>query len=264
MTTHDPKQLRELIDRELSRRYIGHAFAFFYGSMSGQQARGTPNSDLDLIVVYDGEIQPFRQIFEADGLKFDVFVYDAETINYQIRRARSGGRAVLLTMVAEAEVLPQPHPLATYLKELATRVEAIPLPAPNTDAMRLAIGNMTDDLEYVTDRFERNSVIIDLYKSLSDLHLAQVGKRGHHRRHAARELARVAPVFLDRLNSAFALSQTHDDVGPMIALARETIDQFGGPVGDGYKAPLVEGRRLPVFDVKVKPFTDNLAPPPGR
>lgn len=232
-----------IIADELTLRYGRHDFALFYGSMAAPDRPLTPRSDIDLIVVYEHDIEPYREIFTAHGIKFDVFVYDAGSLHFQIRHAR---RNVLLDMVADAIVLPRPHPTATYLKALAIQMAAMPMAPFNSAPTRLLIGNTVDDLEFSTDPVERNCMVVELYKLLFDLQLTGLGKQGWNKRHAIAELRQRAPHFIASLDQALTASQTDGDVRPMLALANEIVCAFGGQVGDGYQAPLGDGRRLPL------------------
>ncbi|MYM83486.1 hypothetical protein GTP44_16170 [Duganella sp. FT50W] len=232
-----------LIQNVLQSRYPGCDFAYFYGSASKQCHNA--DSDLDLLVVFTTAIQPFREKFVQDGILFDVFVYDAESLSGAIHNARTHGKFVTVDAVLEAMTLPAETPTSITLKTAASRVKRAGFLFTQKSFFRQYVTSILDDLQDQLSDGERILLAVDLFKLVIDIALICHGVGLCTRRHAARQMERVAPAayaaLCDALNHAMA-----GDTDALRTLARHHLDLLGGPLRDGFRQPITDAPRMPL------------------
>jgi predicted nucleotidyltransferase len=237
------KSVQETIGRAIESGYKGSAFCYFYGSF----AEGTNDeySDVDLIIVYEKPIQPYREKFLFEGYLFDVFIYDAESLNGILNAARTTAQFTTVNAVLNSVTLPSETELSGQLREVAKRVKHVGYIFQNKAFRQQYITNILDDLKTSTKKNERHMLCVDLYRSMVDLILMMSGAGSHSRKHAARELTEYDPEFHARLDAAFIQALT-DDITPLTDIADEVLKPLGGALREGFRMNYSDITRIPL------------------
>ena len=223
--------------------YAGSSFCFFYGSFL--KKTNDKNSDIDLIVVYERAIQAFRQKFIFQEFLFDVFVYDAESLNGALHMARQNGQFVTVDAIIDSAVLPHSTDTSKILKEVAIRVKKAGYLFQNRAFVQQYITNILDDLETTDAPGEKTMLCIDLYRALVDIVLINGGAGVCSRKYAAKALSVIDPELQSELNEALAssFSGRHQS---LIAIAKKILAVLGGPLREGFRMNIQENFRMPL------------------
>ncbi|WP_418336537.1 nucleotidyltransferase domain-containing protein [Rhizobium gallicum] len=80
----------------LSARFDGYSFAFAAGSIV--RGEGTENSDIDLVVVFERLDRVWRESFVDNGLPFEAFVHDPETLNRFFERDLNSSHPLIVNL----------------------------------------------------------------------------------------------------------------------------------------------------------------------
>ncbi|MES2048465.1 MAG: hypothetical protein V4447_08695 [Pseudomonadota bacterium] len=244
------RNISDTVMEVIKQRYPDHAFVLFYGSHAKEEEITTPQSDLDVMVLYSRATKPFRETFRATGYLFDVFVYDIESINYLVHHANRLSMASLIHIILESTVLPEANPISDHLKSIAEQVNQSPPVQRDLGPLRHYITNTIDDLQWCQDARDKTALMVDLYRSLMNLMLATLGKEGHTRKHAVAAIRLAAPDFFMHLDTKFHEGIQNQDPRSLILLAYETLQPLGGPLREGFRLNLQERARLAIPPLK--------------
>lgn len=242
MNSPDLSSMHEFVLEVARRRYPDHAFLLFYGSAS----RGTnrPDSDIDISVLYEKKIRPFREIFSVNGKVFDALVHDFETINFELCTSKQTGTTAIIDIIRSATPLPHPTPFSEYLLNTANSISNVPVDF-DKDKLRLFLSNLLKDLRRSEDDFEKNALSVDLYRLLSDYVFLKNGRSAISRKYANTALKNFDPDFHLALNTGFNECITTGNQVHLLALGNTVLAEIGGELGVGYKATTSE-YRLPL------------------
>lgn len=243
--------MSELVLRVSSKRYPGHSFVFFHGSHSRPGRNPTPASDVDLLVIFTQDITPFRESFIAGGFLFDVFVYDAESINFLLNDRRRHD-TVLLGVLADAIVLPTSTDQSQHLQAMA-RLRLLDTPVKtDSSLLRHTIMSTLNSLEWCTDADQRTLLLVNTYKWVVKLLLRELGKAGHNNKHAVKAIESHAPGFFSGLNAALTDALQRQDVRHFSKVVEEIVAGHGGLPRQGFKFDLPAGHRLALSNSNFK------------
>lgn len=226
----------------MNERYELSSYCYFYGSHSINTAK--PNSDVDLIFVYEQSIEAYREKFMYEGLLMDVFVYDEETLNGSLHMARMNGKFGSADALITARTLPAPTAASEKLRATASRIRKAGYIFQNRAYVRQYITNILDDLEANPASAERNMLCVDLFKSTTDLILIGGGAGMCDRKHAAQELTGIDAEMHQRLDAGL-IRALSGDVTELAASARKVLSQIGGPLREGFKQGFPNPIRMP-------------------
>jgi predicted nucleotidyltransferase len=237
--------IENLVIEFSAARYLGNLAVLLFGS----HARGNAgaNSDVDLIVVFDKPIAPYREKVKFSGLLFDVLVYDKEALNGAIHSARLSGSWVLISAIRTAKVLPIDCPATKLLKINAERLQKAGPLIRSLDNDRQLITGMIDDLEACTDAAERTSLCVELYKAIMDALMTMHGSGGSSRREAVRTMKSKDEKLLRTMQEHFCSTVTGENM-KFIALASAILSRLGGPLREGFHSQLPEAIRIPLIE----------------
>lgn len=239
--------LTGFISKTVSSKYENNLFSFFFGSF----AKGTniQKSDLDLIVINDRPVEPFQEKFLSEGILFDVFVFDAESLNGALHDSVKSGNFALVNALLESTVLPNSNAISEKLISSAKKIKSIGFLRSQTSIIkqRQYITSLIDGLLSPSLNEEKNMLVVNLYKSVVETFLIAGGAGLAQNKHAIRALKLINENLLKRLNSSFQ-SAISGEVTPLIEIANEALDQIGGSLRDGYKIYLRPPSRISLSD----------------
>lgn len=227
----------------MRERYRDSRYCFFYGSFA--YGSPNPNSDVDLIIVYDKTVMSYREKFVYEDLLMDVFVYDEETLSGTLHMSRVNGKFVTVDAVISAITLPAPTEQSELLKNVASRVRRAGYIFTNRAFMQQYITNIIDDLEDVMVVSERNMLCVDLYKATIEIILIGGGAGVCDRKHAARELTRIDAEMHGRLDRHL-LTALSGDAHFIVQTAKEVLAMIGGPLRAGFHLNNPTAVRMPI------------------
>ncbi|SCW76566.1 Nucleotidyltransferase domain-containing protein [Rhizobium mongolense subsp. loessense] len=170
-----PKQIDEALRMTgpvLSARFDGYSFAFAAGSII--RGEGTENSDIDLVVVFEKLDRAWRESFVENGLPFEAFVHDLETLNWFFERDLNSGHPLIVHMVASGRIIgPGKENGRAWQSHAAQLLKDGPpeLAGQELDALRYQITDMLYDLRGERSGAEIRAIASQLYQPLADLML---------------------------------------------------------------------------------------------
>jgi len=253
MTKSLLEHAESLVLEFIKEKHATSAFTLFFGSaLSGVTH---DRSDVDLMVVYDRPVLPYREKVRWRRALLDVWVYDSESLNGIIFSARRGGSVVVLDIVLGSKVLPEPHEVADSLKMAAKTVkEAGPL-LGDVDEFRQYLTGQLDDLVAVESLKVRWAVSIEVYVTIQNMILLLIGSGGYKKSRAVESLERHDPALLRGLNEALYESLAGNSQ-PLVLEGEKILSRFGGPLREGYRRHLPDPARIPV----IRSSAVNLSP----
>ncbi|MEV4275630.1 nucleotidyltransferase domain-containing protein [Actinoplanes xinjiangensis] len=221
----------------LVRERFPQAHAAFLGG-SAPTARRTPWSDLDIVVVLDGDPASFRETLRHDGQLVEWFVYTPSSLRYYWRQNVSNRRTPLLRMVAEGvPLIGADGPAITYRAEAAAILDAgPPVPAPDQVAFqRYLTTDLLDDLRGCSDPVEIAFLATTLVLAASDLLLLAGNRWSARGKWLPRRVAEVDPDLPGRLVAAQRAVLADGDREPLVAAVLAVLDRVGGPLQEGFR-----------------------------
>jgi predicted nucleotidyltransferase len=233
----------DLIIDFVSARYKDYSLILFYGSAAtgAQEVR----SDVDLFVLYDSPIHPYREKVRHLGFLFDIWVYDIETLHGMINVARRSPSAIILEIVLSSTVLPEKTKISDYLKLAAANIrKSKPLIQDIAD-WRQYITGIVDDLESANHKDDRCLLAMEAYGAITDCLLLILGAGGYKKRHAARILREYDADYFCELNEGLG-EAINGNLEKLVKCSKKLLIQLGGELREGFKSSLPEGIRFPL------------------
>jgi hypothetical protein len=212
------------------------------------RGEGTRFSDLDIVVVFDRLDHAWRESYRFMDWPVEAFVHDLNTLKYFFYEvdAKSGCPS-LPRMVAEGIAIPETTDLSDSLKQLAHRVlDAGPpaLSSDERDRRRYAITDLVDDIREPRCAAELMAVGAKLFEHLADYYLRSKGEWSATGKTIIRRLHTVDPEFGQKYEHAFRQLFVEGNPGPCIELSKETLENSGGLLFDGYRQDAPASWRL--------------------
>ncbi|WP_407548911.1 nucleotidyltransferase domain-containing protein [Streptomyces sp. Pv4-95] len=221
--------------RDIVRAHHPQARAAFLGG-SAPTERRTATSDLDIVVVLEGEPAPSRHSFRHAGWPVELFAHTERSWRAFIERETAARRSPLLWMCAAGVLLLDRDGVGELLAgEARTRAAAGPPPVTTTelDDRRYALSDLLDDLEGCEEATERLFVVTELARRTGELVLLRHGAWLGGGKWLARRLEDVDPGFPERLRAAVRAALDGGS-GPLVALIDEVLEPVGGRLWAGY------------------------------
>ncbi|WP_093391318.1 hypothetical protein [Rugamonas rubra] len=189
---------------------------------------------------------PYRESFIEGGKIFDVFIYDAESLHYNLHAARHSWQTAVLDIVCSSITLPHENAISAYLRKSAERIRRSPPPVEDPRTFRILLTNLLRDLRLAQHRWDMQSLAIELYKILAGNEMREHGIGGHVRKHCRAALMTVAPGYCTQLDELFELTIRTSDAADFIRFGERTLEKSGGALVSDFMVPLSEGKRLPL------------------
>ncbi len=222
--------------RDVVRAHHPQALAAFLGG-SAPTERRTATSDLDIVVVLEGEPAPSRHSFRHAGWPVELFTHTERSWRAFIERETAARRSPLLWMCAAGVLLLDRDGVGEHLaREARARAAAGPAPvtAAELDDRRYALTDLLDDLEGCEADTERLFIVSELARRTGELVLLRHGAWLGGGKWLARRLEGVDPDFPERLQAASRAAMDGGS-GPLVALVDEVLGPVGGRLWAGYQ-----------------------------
>jgi predicted nucleotidyltransferase len=217
-------------------RYAGARVLFLAGSVMRGEA--TRTSDLDIVVVFEGSGEAYRESFTFGGWPVEAFVNDVESLRYFYERERKRGVPSLMRMVIEGLEVPGASEFSEGLKREAAAVyEAGPLPFDEAELQlrRYRLTDWVDDIRFPRSGEELAASGAWLYQDASDFFFRSRGLWSAHSKTVPRRMREADAGFASKFLAAFEALFTEKRSGPAVALVEEMLAPFGGPLFDGFR-----------------------------
>jgi hypothetical protein len=202
-----------------------------------------------LVVIYDRLETARRESFTADGIPFEAFVHDPETLAWFVNADVVRGQPTILNMIVEGTVIGSALDRAEALRRgVAKRLAEGPpdMTPAQLNTLRYEITDAIDDLRGQREPSEIMAVGAMLYPKLAELSLRGRGRWNGTGKWTPRLLLAVDAGLADRFERAFRALFATGACEPVIALAERELEPHGGPLfnGDCRQAPSSWRERL--------------------
>ena len=210
--------------------------AFVAGSVVA--GRGTPTSDLDMVVITTREEAPYRESLRYEGWPVELFVHSTESYKWYFASDRKNRMSTLTRMCLDGVVLRDRDGIAGTVRQEARRlIEAGPEPLSQAelDFKRYMLTDLLDDFVGSTRPEETTFIAGSLVESAIDLLLAVNRKWSGKSKWAIRALDALDPALTREAVEAlevFHLSKSRD---PLVRFAARALDAAGGRLWEGFR-----------------------------
>ena len=246
--TRLPDNLVHVTEEILARKYPDARMIFLAGSIV--RGEGTPDSDLDLVVIFDKLPHAYRESFYFQDFPVEVFAHDPETLNYFFYEVdRPSGIPSLAQMVLEGIEVPGPGELSHSLKQLAASVMELgppPLSQEDVCKSRYAVTSLVDDIRHPRSREELIAAGTELYQTLADYYFRAHNLWSARGKAIPRILQHTSPDLYLRYSADFDELFVNGKPGKVIALAEEILAPNGGFLFADHKLEAPASFRKPV------------------
>jgi len=226
----------EAARRVLRERYGGATLLFLAGSVVRGEA--TPDSDLDLVVVYERLPNAYRESFFYEGWPVEAFVHDPVTLGRFFASDRREGVPSIINMVAEGVEIPAPCDLSARLKEEAAATLAAGPPPWDDEHLgdvRYWLTDCVDDLRHPRSADELVATGARLYEVAADFFLRTRGLWSGRGKTIPRRLRETDADFAARFSRAFELLFVEKRQEEAVALVGEMLAPHGGFLFEGHR-----------------------------
>ncbi|PAD34662.1 hypothetical protein CHH48_13915 [Terribacillus saccharophilus] len=234
-------EMRDFMQKpiEAAKRFIKTAHPDCDGAvLAGSCARGeaTATSDLDIIILYEGENRAYRKSVYVDGWPIEMFVYTGDAYLDFFSSDAMRGIPSLPRMASEAIILKESTAVHKMQAEANRILAEGPLPWSEQiiDHHRYMITNLIDDFLDKEDGgeayFLANSIVHDLavFMLRTKKHWIGAGKW------MFRELHDLDPELASQFEQSLAAFYRRHDKQAIVHLADKCLELFGGRFFEGY------------------------------
>ncbi|MGW4300453.1 nucleotidyltransferase domain-containing protein [Streptomyces sp. NPDC004646] len=228
-------ELVEIARELVLERHPGARAAFLGGSVVTE--RRTAMSDLDVVVLLEGEPAPYRVSFRGRGWPVEMFVHTEASWGAYVGREVRRGRSPLLFMCAEGELLFDVDGAGVRIaSEARELVEAGPpvVSRDEVDDLRYALTDLLDDLAGSGDRSERLFIASELARRSAELTLVVRRSWRGGGKWLARRLEGAVPGLGERLRCGVReVLDGRDEL--LVSVVDEVLGEVGGRFWVGYR-----------------------------
>jgi len=214
--------------------------AFVGGSVI--EGRGTPTSDLDMVVITTRDEAPYRESIKYAGWPVELFVHTPSSYKlYFASDAKS--RAPALARMCTGVVLRDRDGIGTTVKQEAQALidrGPEPLTAPDLDNRRYMLTDLLDDFGDSEKPQEAVFIAAKLLEDSIDLLLAVNKKWSGKSKWLARALDALDPGLTREAFDAIEAFHKQADREPLTKFAERVLQAAGGRLWEGYSQ---SGRR---------------------
>jgi predicted nucleotidyltransferase len=203
------------------------------------RGEGTPTSDIDVVVLYD---DAFADVHRAsvveEGWPIEFFVQSIKAQDYFLEKDRLRGMCVMASILCDGTMIPNERDeLISRRRKARDIIDAGPpaLTPLEIDRRRYALTNLIGDLCGTDNNAVKNAVLSQLHDTLGDFHLRSQGCWSGHSKALLRSLKDVDETFASRYVESFDAGFSDHDIAPVVALADDVLQPYGGRLWEGYK-----------------------------
>lgn len=221
----------------VEKYYPGCLAAALFGSVARDEAK--PNSDLDILIITNQEIDFYRKSFRDFGWFIEMFVSSPRFNEQKIEKAVDNRGSSVLRMYAESIILKDTENFARNLKEKAVAIlrrGAPPLTAQETEEYRYIITDWLDNFVDSDNFTESLFIVYDLTAKTAELLLAYNKQWIGERKWLFRALQQFDNQLADQLiESLQYFYQTGEKTG-LIKAIEEILEPVGGRIYEGFSS----------------------------
>lgn len=206
--------------------------------LAGSCARGeaTATSDLDIIILYEGENRAYRESLLFDGWPVEVFVYTGEAYQNFFASDAERGIPSLPRMASEAVVLKESPAVTKMISEASSIFGAGPLSwnKQKIDHNRYMITNLIDDF---LDKEIGGEAYFLANTIVNDLAIFSLRTRQHwigSGKWMFRELIGMDSTLANQFEQSLKAFYEQHDKQAIVQLADDCLEPFGGRLFEGY------------------------------
>jgi hypothetical protein len=207
--------------------------------LGGSAARGAhgPDSDLDIVVVEQGESERFRRIVRFRGWVVDCFILGESDYREIFDEGMREANPSLQRMIAEGTVIRHAGRGLAIAEEALADLACGPLPwtPAEIDDARNRLSETMADLMRSRCRDERRFIASRLALLAAEFVLRTNRQWIGEGKHLYRRLRECSPGRAAALGDALEALCTHDDPAPLVACCRAILEPFGGELIVGYE-----------------------------
>lgn len=233
--------------KSLHQQKYGSAKAVFW---TGSVAKGdyTPNSDLDLIFVYDKLSHAYREAFVFGGWKIDAFIHDIATLRYFFEKCdKSSGILALPKMVLEGIEVTSPSSFSKNIKRMAkATIDAGPPLWNKTDIdkERFFITDKLDDILTPKNRESQIASAAWLYEALAQFYFRSKGKWAASSKSIISFLQNEDKELAEEFCGAFDGLFKNSGTEKLEILVNKILAPYGGLLWEGYRSDAPDEYRI--------------------
>lgn len=213
---------RQFMDM-ISNHYKGYYFLFFHGSRTTQLAK--EDSDYDVIIVYKENIKPFREKFKCGEFEIDAFIYDEESLHFELLYQFKNGNSRLSQILSKSIVLPEKKEESVFLINIANELLKIKH-HPSVSLLirhRISLRNTIRDIENSSFGNARIILSICLIKHVMEVLLLLNNKAGEQRKFLTISLEECEEKFFNEIYTIFSNTIINNDFSTLITMAEDVI-----------------------------------------
>lgn len=214
----------------VSDRFPTARAAFLGGGVLS--ARRTPTSDLDIVVLTDGQPAPYRESLLWRNWPVELFVQHPTTIGAWFAKDVARRRPTLARMCTDGVILADADGTAVTVRSQARTVLAAGPPTPmpaELERRRYGLSDLLDDLAGSTDPGETAIICWNTLCESAELALVLAGRWLGSGKWLLRELRAADPALADQLITA------RDDPARLAVAAERVLARAGGRLWAGYR-----------------------------
>jgi hypothetical protein len=221
----------------VAERFPDALAAFLGGGILS--ARRTATSDLDIVVVLAGPPAPFRESLRWRGWPVELFVHDAESLEFFFAKDAARRRPTLARLCTSGIVLAGAQDQTDQVRERGSAVIAAgppPLSRPELDYYRYGLTDLLDDLAGSKDPGETAVIGWHVWTQTAELALILAGHWGGSGKWLLRELRDADLALAERMVAAIG------DPARLTRLADEVLSGAGGRFWAGLRIAARSGQ----------------------
>lgn len=219
-------------------RWPGADTVLLCGSTAAGNA--TPNSDLDVVVLFERLPNAYRETIDADGTLVESFVHDPATLRWFFDDDGAAGQGTLAAMIAQGlPISGFPGRLLDAVKRTVNDIIAKGPPRWSADAIdlrRYLISSMADDFVADMPVAERIATAAELHGALAEFALRAAGRFSGKGKGLARALRRHDPALSQALADAVRDVVETGRAERLSLMVDAVLAPYGGRLMAGYRA----------------------------
>lgn len=202
----------------------------------------TATSDLDITVLLTGAPAPYRESLRYHQWPVELFVHTETSMEYFLATERKARKPTTLRLIGQTQILLDSDGSGEYLRENCAALLAAgpePLTIEELRAQRYGLTDVLDDLMGSRDDDERLLIAFNLWRATAELLLLGHGRWIGSGKWLHRELEsfdREAGTDYSRALARAVRAVALGTVESMAEIVTRALNEFGGPLFDGFKA----------------------------
>lgn len=209
--------------------------AFVAGSII--EGRGTPTSDLDMVIITDDGEAPYRESLKYSGWPVELFVHTLDS--YKLYFASDvKRRAPTLARMCTGVILRNLDGIADAVRDEAQALIDMgpePVAEAELENRRYMLTDLLDDFVGSNNPGETGLIAAKLVEDSMDLFLAVHRRWSGRGKWLARALNAMDPSLTREAVAAVEAFHTTHDKNPLIAFAGNALEAAGGRLWEGYR-----------------------------